>query len=76
MSYPNWSPNPGRRLAGLPAWARELVLRRKAADLTRQALADRLGVHVSHIARYESGRVRPRPDRFARIIAILEEAAQ
>ncbi len=74
--YPNWSPNRGRRLTGLPAWAREIVLRRKAADLTQQTLADRLGVDRSHIARYESGRVRPFPDRYARIIEILEEASQ
>jgi transcriptional regulator with XRE-family HTH domain len=52
-----------------------LVALRKEKGLTQQALADRVGVHVMQIRRYESGASQPTLDVIRRLAVALSVSA-
>ncbi len=49
---------------------------RKKKGLTQVELADKLGVHQSHITRWESDRVRPRQKTMERMAEILDASIE
>ncbi|MBO0707426.1 MAG: helix-turn-helix transcriptional regulator [Candidatus Dormibacteraeota bacterium] len=57
------------------AFADRLVALRKERSLTQQALADRSGIHVTLLRRYESGRTQPSLDALRRIALALNASA-
>ena len=48
-----------------------LVQLRKESNLTQQALADNVSVHVNQIRRYEAGTAQPTLDTFIRLAQVL-----
>jgi transcriptional regulator with XRE-family HTH domain len=59
-----------------PPYARSLLLRRVAAGLRLEDLAQRTGIDITALSRYENGVHVPGKVNRARIDAALEEAAQ
>ena len=59
-----------------PEWAREILARRRQANLTQQALAERVGLSRPWVVFVEIGRLKPSPERFAQLLAAIEEASQ
>lgn len=56
-------------------FARRLAAFRKERGLTQQALADRVGVHITQINRYETGDSQPSLDVIRRIVIALTVSA-
>lgn len=54
-----------------PAVSPRLREARQSAELTQQALADRVGARQPHVARWESGAALPRVDTAVRLAAVL-----
>lgn len=54
-----------------PMFRTRLVQIRKAKNLTQQALADSMGIHVNQIKRYESGQSDPSLDALVRLARAL-----
>jgi transcriptional regulator with XRE-family HTH domain len=52
-----------------------MAVLRKDKSLTQQALADRVGVHLTQIQRYESGAVQPTLDVIRRLAIALSVSA-
>ena len=52
-----------------------IVALRKEKNLTQQALADKVGVHLTQIQRYESGAVQPTLDVIRRLAIALSVSA-
>jgi transcriptional regulator with XRE-family HTH domain len=48
-----------------------LVILRKDKGLTQQVMADKLGIHVSQLKRYEKGTSQPTLDVFRKIVLAL-----
>ncbi len=64
----------------VPFWAemsfgQRLLAVRKARALSQQALADRVGLHVTLIRRYEAGKTQPSLDALRRIALALNVSA-
>ena len=57
------------------AFAQRLLAVRKGHDLSQQALADRVGLHVTLIRRYEAGKTQPSLDALRRIALALNVSA-
>ena len=55
--------------------AKKLPLTRKQKGLTQQALADAIGIHVSQIKRYESGKSQPSVEALKKIAKTLRVSA-
>jgi transcriptional regulator with XRE-family HTH domain len=53
------------------AFAQRLVALRKQQGLTQQALADRVGIHVTLLRRYEAGKTQPGLDTLRRVALAL-----
>lgn len=56
-------------------FAQRLVALRKERGLTQQALADRVGIHVSNIRRYEAGTSQPTLDVLRNVALALATSA-
>ena len=56
-------------------FAQRLVALRKQRGLTQQALADRVGIHVSNIRRYEAGTSQPTLDVLRNLALALSTSA-
>lgn len=56
-------------------FAQRLVALRKQRGLTQQALADRVGIHVSNIRRYEAGNSQPTLDVLRNLALALTTSA-
>ncbi len=56
-------------------FAQRLVALRKERVLTQQALADRVGIHVSNIRRYEAGTSQPTLDVLRNVALALATSA-
>lgn len=56
-------------------FAERLVALRKQHGLTQQALADRAGIHVTLLRRYEAGKTQPNIDTLRRIALALSISA-
>jgi transcriptional regulator with XRE-family HTH domain len=54
-----------------PMFRTRLVQIRKSKNLTQQALADSMGIHVNQIKRYESGQSDPSLDALVRLARAL-----
>jgi len=54
-----------------PMFRTRLVQIRKAKNLTQQALADSMGIHVNQIKRYEAGHTDPSLDALVRLARAL-----
>lgn len=52
-----------------------LATLRRQRDLTQQALADHIGIHVSQIRRYEQGKAQPTLDVIRRLTLALNTSA-
>ena len=57
------------------AFAERLVVLRKQQGLTQQALADRVGIHVTLLRRYEAGKTQPNLDTLRRTALALNVSA-
>lgn len=57
------------------AFAQRLAVIRKDQGLTQQALADRIGLHVTLLRRYEAGKTLPGLDTLRRIALALNVSA-
>lgn len=57
------------------AFAQRLTEERKQQNLTQQALADRVGIHVTLLRRYEAGKTQPSLDTLRRIAVALSVSA-
>ena len=53
----------------------KLATLRKEKGLTQQAMADKLGIHVSQVKRYEKGTSQPTLDVFRKIVIALSISA-
>jgi transcriptional regulator with XRE-family HTH domain len=56
-------------------FAQRLVTQRKECHLTQQALAERVGIHVSNVRRYEAGTSQPTLDVLRNIALALNTSA-
>lgn len=56
-------------------FAQRLVALRKQRGLTQQALADRVGIHVSNVRRYEAGNSQPTLDVLRNVALALNSSA-
>jgi transcriptional regulator with XRE-family HTH domain len=56
-------------------FAQRLVALRKQRSLTQQALADRVGIHVSNVRRYEAGTSQPTLDVLRNLALALSTSA-
>lgn len=54
---------------------KQLVALRKKRGYTQQAMADKIGIHVSQIKRYEAGTAQPTLDVFRKIVLALSVSA-
>lgn len=54
-----------------PMFQTRLIQYRKAQNLTQQALADAIGMHVNQIKRYEAGTAQPNLDALVRLAKVL-----
>lgn len=54
-----------------PMFRTRLIQYRKAQNLTQQALADAIGMHVNQIKRYEAGTAQPNLDALVRLAKVL-----
>ena len=52
-----------------------LATLRRSAGLSQQALADRVGVHVTHLRRYEAGKSQPTLDVIRKLAVALNTSA-
>jgi transcriptional regulator with XRE-family HTH domain len=68
---------PGSTIIPIDAmnFAQRLVALRKQRGLTQQALADRVGIHVSNIRRYEAGNSQPTLDVLRNLALALTTSA-
>jgi transcriptional regulator with XRE-family HTH domain len=57
------------------AFAERLTVLRKQQGLTQQALADRVGIHVTLLRRYEAGKTQPNLDTLRRTALALSVSA-
>ena len=58
-----------------PAFPERLAARRKQHSLTQQTLAERIGVHVVQLRRYEAGTSQPTLDVIRKIATALQVSA-
>jgi transcriptional regulator with XRE-family HTH domain len=56
-------------------FSKQLVALRKNKGLTQQMLADKVGIHVTQIKRYEAGTAQPNLDAFRKILLALSASA-
>jgi transcriptional regulator with XRE-family HTH domain len=56
-------------------FSKQLVALRKKRGYTQQALADKIGIHVTQIKRYEAGTAQPTLEAFRNIILALNVSA-
>ena len=54
---------------------KQLVALRKKRSYTQQSLADKVGIHVTQIKRYEAGSAQPTLEVFRRIVLALNVSA-
>jgi transcriptional regulator with XRE-family HTH domain len=54
-----------------PMFRTRLIQYRKAQNLTQQALADAIGMHVNQIKRYEAGTAQPNLEALVRLAKVL-----
>lgn len=54
-----------------PMFPTHLIQLRKAQNLTQQALADAIGMHVNQVKRYEAGTAQPNLDALIRLAKVL-----
>ena len=54
-----------------PMFQTRLIQYRKAQNLTQQALADAIAMHVNQIKRYEAGTAQPNLDALVRLAKVL-----
>lgn len=57
------------------AFPQQLADLRKKKGLTQQVMADKLGIHVSQLKRYEKGTSQPTLDVFRKIVLALSVSA-
>ncbi len=57
------------------AFPEQLAELRKKKGLTQQVMADKLGIHVSQLKRYEKGTSQPTLDVFRKIVLALSVSA-
>jgi transcriptional regulator with XRE-family HTH domain len=57
------------------AFSKKLATQRKQNGLTQQILADKIGIHVSQLKRYEAGTSQPTIDVFRKITIALHVSA-
>lgn len=56
-------------------FSKQLAQLRKEKGLTQQALADKVGIHVTQIKRYEAGTAQPTLEIFRKIVMVLAVSA-
>ena len=56
-------------------FSKQLVILRKAKGLTQQMIADKVGMHVTQIKRYEAGTSQPTLEIFRKILLALGVSA-
>ena len=60
---------------GIMAFPEQVAELRKKKGFTQQAMADKLGIHVSQLKRYEKGTSQPTLDVFRKIVLALSVSA-